>query len=58
MPRSSMTESREPLATAIALLREARRDTMSVLERQQQAAAWKVRGKATRAWMKMKRGGE
>jgi ribosome biogenesis GTPase / thiamine phosphate phosphatase len=40
------------------LLREARRDTMSVLERQQQAAAWKVRGKATRAWMKMKRGGE
>jgi ribosome biogenesis GTPase len=38
------------------LMREARRDTMTVLERQQQASVWKARGKATRAWMKMKRG--
>ena len=37
------------------LLREARRDTMSVLERQQ-LAAWKVRGKAVRQKMKVKRG--
>jgi ribosome biogenesis GTPase len=37
-------------------MREARRDTMTVLERQQQASVWKARGKATRAWMKMKRG--
>ncbi|HEY2927387.1 ribosome small subunit-dependent GTPase A [Piscinibacter sp.] len=38
------------------LLREARRDTMTLLERQQQASVWKARGKATRAWMKVKRG--
>ncbi|HEX6706628.1 MAG TPA: ribosome small subunit-dependent GTPase A [Albitalea sp.] len=38
------------------LLREARRDTMTVLERQQQASVWKARGRATRAWMKVKRG--
>jgi len=38
------------------LVREARRDTMTVLERQQQASVWRARGKATRAWMKMKRG--
>ncbi|HUG22464.1 ribosome small subunit-dependent GTPase A [Piscinibacter sp.] len=38
------------------LMREARRDTMTVLERQQQASVWRARGKATRAWMKMKRG--
>jgi len=38
------------------LLREARRDTMTVLERQQQASVWKARGRSTRAWMKLKRG--
>ncbi|WP_280150979.1 ribosome small subunit-dependent GTPase A [Piscinibacter sp. XHJ-5] len=38
------------------LMREARRDTMTVLERQQQASVWRARGKATRQWMKMKRG--
>jgi ribosome biogenesis GTPase / thiamine phosphate phosphatase len=38
------------------LLREARRDTMSVLERQQQLATWKARGRAGKAREKMKRG--
>lgn len=38
------------------LVREARRDTMTVLERQQQASLWKARGRAARAWMKVKRG--
>ncbi|HJV62743.1 MAG TPA: ribosome small subunit-dependent GTPase A [Albitalea sp.] len=38
------------------LMREARRDTMSVLERQQLHSVWRARGKATRAWMKLKRG--
>jgi ribosome biogenesis GTPase / thiamine phosphate phosphatase len=38
------------------LLREARRDTMSVLERQQQLATWKARGRAGKARDKMKRG--
>jgi ribosome biogenesis GTPase len=38
------------------LQREARRDTMTALERQQLASQWKARGKATRAWMKVKRG--
>jgi ribosome biogenesis GTPase len=37
------------------LLREARRDTMSVLERQQLVAEWKVRGKAGKARAKAKR---
>jgi ribosome biogenesis GTPase len=37
-------------------MREARRDTMSLLERQQQMSVWRARGKATRAWMKVKRG--
>lgn len=37
------------------LLREARRDTMSVLERQQQVAMWKARGRAGRERMKHKR---
>lgn len=40
------------------LLREARRDTMSALERQQQVAMWKARGREGRARMKMKRGDE
>ena len=38
------------------LMREARRDTLSLLERQQQMSVWRARGKATRAWMKVKRG--
>jgi len=37
------------------LLREARRDTLSVLERQQQLAMWKARGRAGRERMKHKR---
>ena len=37
------------------LLREARRDTMSVLERQQVLAQWKVRGKAGKARARAKR---
>ena len=37
------------------LLREARRDTMSVLERQQQVAMWKARGRAGRERLKAKR---
>jgi ribosome biogenesis GTPase len=39
------------------LLREARRDTMSVLERQQQLSMWKARGRATRERLKVKREG-
>jgi len=38
------------------LLREARRDTMSALERQQQVAVWKARGRAAKVNMKAKRG--
>jgi ribosome biogenesis GTPase / thiamine phosphate phosphatase len=38
------------------LLREARRDTMSALERQQQVAMWKARGREGRMRMKAKRG--
>jgi ribosome biogenesis GTPase / thiamine phosphate phosphatase len=38
------------------LLREARRDTQSVLERQQQAAVWKARGRASKVRLRMKRG--
>jgi ribosome biogenesis GTPase len=38
------------------LLREARRDTMSALERQQQLAQWKARGREGRNRLKMKRG--
>lgn len=37
------------------LLRESRRDTLSALERRQQLAVWKSRGKATRERMKIKR---
>jgi ribosome biogenesis GTPase / thiamine phosphate phosphatase len=39
------------------LLREARRDTMSVLERQQQVAVWKARGRASSERAKRKRAG-
>ena len=38
------------------LLREARRDTMSALDRQRQVAIWKERGRASKARMKAKRG--
>ena len=38
------------------LLREAQRDTMTALERQQQIAVWKARGRAGRTRLKMKRG--
>ena len=38
------------------LLREARRDTMSVLERQQQLSVWKQRGKASRERTRIKQG--
>ena len=40
------------------LLREARRDTMSALERQREVAQWKARGKAARARIRQKRGEE
>lgn len=40
------------------LLREARRDTLSALERQQQLAMWKARGREGRTRLKMKRGEE
>jgi len=38
------------------LMREARRDTMTMLERQQQHSILRARGKSVRAWMKVKRG--
>ncbi len=38
------------------LLREARRDTMTALDRQKQLAEWKIRGKAAKARMAQKRG--
>jgi ribosome biogenesis GTPase / thiamine phosphate phosphatase len=38
------------------LLREARRDTLTALDRQKQLAVWKARGRATRDRMKVKRG--
>ena len=44
------------LRNYLKLLREARRDTLTALDRQRQLAEWKVRGRATRARMKVKRG--
>ncbi len=38
------------------LLREARRDTLSALDRQRQVAQWKARGRAAKTMMKAKRG--
>ena len=38
------------------LLREARRDTMSVLDRQQQVSLWKQRGRASRERLRIKHG--
>jgi ribosome biogenesis GTPase len=40
------------------LLREARRDTMSILERRQQLAMWKARGREARVRIRAKRDGE
>jgi ribosome biogenesis GTPase / thiamine phosphate phosphatase len=48
--------ARDRLRNYHKLMREARRDTMTLLERQQQMSVWRARGKATRQWMKMKRG--
>jgi ribosome biogenesis GTPase len=39
------------------MLRESRRDGMSVLERQQQLSQWKARGRAGRQRLEMKREG-
>lgn len=39
------------------MLRESRRDTMNALERQQQLAQWKARGREGRQRLEMKRGG-
>lgn len=47
---------RDRLRNYQKLLREARRETLSVLERQQQTAVWKSRSRSTRSWMKLKRG--
>ena len=47
---------RDRLRNYQKLLRESRRDTLGVLDRQRQAAVWKARGRATRASMKVKRG--
>jgi ribosome biogenesis GTPase len=38
------------------LLREARRDTMTALDRQRQAAEWKARGRAANIRIRAKRG--
>ncbi len=38
------------------LVREARRDTMTMVERQRQHSVLRSRGKSVRAWMKLKRG--
>jgi ribosome biogenesis GTPase len=46
----------ERLRSFQKLLREARRDTQSALERKQQVSMWKARGRAARAHMKAKRG--
>jgi ribosome biogenesis GTPase / thiamine phosphate phosphatase len=47
--------SRDRLANYQKLLREVKRDTMTVLERQRQLAEWKARTRAVRAWLKVKR---
>jgi ribosome biogenesis GTPase / thiamine phosphate phosphatase len=46
----------ERLKSFQKLMREARRDTMSALERKQQVSQWKARGRAAHANMKAKRG--
>ena len=57
-PGCAVREGTDPdrLRNYQKLLRESRRDTIGTLERQRLAAVWKARGRATRAWMKMKRG--
>jgi ribosome biogenesis GTPase len=46
----------ERLRSFQKLLREARRDTLSALQRKEQVSQWKARGRAARANMKAKRG--
>jgi ribosome biogenesis GTPase len=48
------TVSPERLKNYNKMLRESRRDTLSMLERQQQLSEWKARGKAGRQRAKMK----
>jgi ribosome biogenesis GTPase len=57
-PGCAVREGTDPdrLRNYQKLLRESRRDTIGTLERQRLAAVWKARGRATRAWMKIKRG--
>jgi ribosome biogenesis GTPase / thiamine phosphate phosphatase len=57
-PGCAVRESVDPdrLRNYHKLLREARRDTLTALDRQKQLAVWKARGRATREWMKVKRG--
>jgi ribosome biogenesis GTPase len=59
-PGCAVREGVEPdrLRNFHKLLREARRDTLTVLERQQQLAVWKQRGKANRARTRFERGQE
>ena len=47
---------RDRLRNYHKLLREMRRDTLSALDRQKQVAQWKVRGRAVRQKMRLKRG--
>jgi len=53
---SSRCAAADRLRNYHKLLREARRDSMTILERQQQLSIWKARGKAGRARLKMKMG--
>ena len=46
----------ERLRSFQKLLREARRDTLSALQRQEQVSVWKARGRAARVNLKAKRG--
>jgi ribosome biogenesis GTPase len=48
--------SADRLSNYHKLLREARRDTMTVLERQAELARWKAVSKSAKAWTKVKRG--
>ncbi len=53
--RAALDEDR--LRNYHKLLRESRRDTLTVLDRQKQLAEWKARGRAARERMRDKRGG-
>ena len=59
-PGCAVREGVEPdrLRNFQKLLREARRDSLTLLEKQQQAAVWRQRGKAQRARAKFERGQE